>query len=69
MIHENLKEYLENSGVSEKELAEKLDISLSYINMLKNGDRRPSPQLAEKIEAITGIPFRKLLLNGTNNAA
>jgi transcriptional regulator with XRE-family HTH domain len=69
MIYENLKEYMENTGTKESEMAEKLGVSASYVNLIKNGERRPSPQLAEKIEAITGIPFRKLLLNGTNNAA
>ena len=63
MIYENLKEYMENTGTKESEMAEKLDISVSYVNLIKNGERRPSPQLAEKIEALTGIPFRKLLLN------
>jgi hypothetical protein len=31
--------------------------------MLKRGERRPTPVLAQKIEALTGIPFRALLLN------
>ncbi len=67
MIYENLKEYMEHTGTKESEMAEKLGISASYVNLIKNGERRPSPQLAEKIEAVTGIPFRKLLLN--DNAA
>lgn len=67
MIYENLKEYMENTKTTEKELSEKLGISVSYVNLIKNGERRPSPELAEKIEALTGIPFRKLLLN--NNSA
>ena len=66
MIYENLKEYMENTKVTEKEIAEKLGVSTSYVNLIKNGERRPSPELAEKIEALTGIPFRKLLLNGTD---
>lgn len=61
MIYENLKEYMEHLKLKERELAEKLGISISYLNMLKNGQRRPSPELALKIENITGIPLRKLL--------
>ena len=62
MIHENLKEYLEHTGISEKDLAGKLGVSNAYVSMLKRGQRRPSARLAQKIEALTGIPFRRLLL-------
>ena len=68
MIHETLKEYLETGIVSERDLAEKLGVSISYINMLKRGERRPSPELAQKIETITGIPFRSLLLPESRTA-
>jgi len=30
--------------------------------MLRSGRRRPSPDLAQKIETVTGIPLKKLLL-------
>lgn len=58
MIHENLKEYIDGGAGTEKELARKLGISIAYINMLKHGHRRPAPDLALKIEKLTGIPFR-----------
>ena len=35
----------------------------SIVNKIKNGTRRPSPQVAARLEAITGIPLRTLLLN------
>lgn len=63
MIHESIREYLEHTGTSERELARRLGVSVSHLNMIKHGDRRPSPELAQKIETLTGIPFRKLLLS------
>jgi HTH-type transcriptional regulator / antitoxin HigA len=68
MIHETISEYLENTGATERELAGKLGISASHLNMIKKGTRRPSPELAQKIETLTGIPFRKLLLNNDSAA-
>jgi transcriptional regulator with XRE-family HTH domain len=67
MIHESLKEFLEHSGMAEKEFAKKLGVSIAYVSMLKRGQRRPSAKLARKIEAMTGIPFRRLLLPDENN--
>jgi transcriptional regulator with XRE-family HTH domain len=67
MIHESLKEYLEHNDMAEKDLAKKLGVSISYVSMLKRGERRPSPELAKKIERVTGIPFRLLLLGNENS--
>jgi transcriptional regulator with XRE-family HTH domain len=66
MIHKNLQEYLNAGTDSEKNLAGKLGVSVSYVNMIKRGTRRPSPELAEKIEKATGIPFRLLLFPSNN---
>lgn len=68
MIHESIEEYLTSHNMSEAELAEKIGVTQAYVNMLKNGERRPSPELAQKIEAATGIPFRNLLLPGEESA-
>jgi transcriptional regulator with XRE-family HTH domain len=65
MICESITEYLEKTGAKESELAEKVGVSQPHLNMIKKGMRRPSPELAQKIEEITGIPFRKLLLPDT----
>ena len=62
MIYKPIKEYLINKHLSPKQLAAKLDISESYMSMLRLGRRRPSPDLAQKIEAVTGVPFKRLLL-------
>lgn len=63
-----ISEYLEKSKKTESELAALLEISQAHVNEIKNGKKRPSPELAQKIESLTGIPLRELLLKN-NNAA
>jgi transcriptional regulator with XRE-family HTH domain len=62
IIYKTIRDYLSDKHLSPKQLAARLDISESYMSMLRLGRRRPSPDLAQKIEAITGVPFKKLLL-------
>jgi transcriptional regulator with XRE-family HTH domain len=62
MIHRTIDGYLKHTKTTGKQLADTLGISDSYMSMLRLGQRRPSPELAQKIEAVTGIPFKKLLL-------
>ena len=38
------------------------------MSMLRSGQRRPSPELAQRIEAATGIPFKKLLFKDGKTA-
>ena len=66
MKYSNIEQYLEESGKSERQLARLLGITQPYVNQLKRGQRQPSPRLAYKIEAVTGIPFRSLLLSEGN---
>jgi DNA-binding XRE family transcriptional regulator len=47
--------WVKSSGLSRKEVAEKLGISLSYVHLLCRGERRPDIDLAFKIEELTGI--------------
>jgi transcriptional regulator with XRE-family HTH domain len=63
MKYQSIQEYLEQTGKTEKELADLIGVSQAFVNMMKRGEKRPSPELAQKIEAATGIPFKKLLLN------
>jgi transcriptional regulator with XRE-family HTH domain len=67
MKYGSIREYLKKTGTTEKEFAEKIGVSQPFVNLIKRGERRPTPEIAQKIEEITGIPFKKLLL--TNNAA
>lgn len=58
----NLNEYFSRPGRSPEKLAEQLGVSTRFVYMLRNGERRPSPDLAKKISKITGISFQRLLL-------
>ncbi len=62
MTAKDIDQYISHNRLNSKQLAHKLGISESYMCMLRSGRRRPSPDLAQKIETVTGIPFKKLLL-------
>jgi transcriptional regulator with XRE-family HTH domain len=64
-----ISEYLEKSDRTEADVARELGISQAHMNEIKNGKKRPSPELAQKIENLMGIPFRDLLLNKKDTAA
>ena len=64
-----LKQYRKLKGWSLFEVAEMLGVkSLSTVSMIENGKRRPSPELAQRIEILTdgAVPFRAQLLGGRN---
>ena len=60
--YKSIRDYLEKTGKTENELAELACISQAHVNMIKNGSRRPTPEVAARLEAITGVPLRTLLL-------
>ena len=41
--------WLEIANMTQAEIARKLDVSESTISLIASGDRRPSPELAQKI--------------------
>ena len=60
-----LKEYRTLKGWTLADVKERLGLkSLSTISMIENGKRKPSPELAEKIEILTdgAVPFKSQLL-------
>ena len=59
-----LKEYRKLKKWSQGKVSKMLDISVPHISMIENGTRRPSPQLAQKIEIITdgAVPFKAQLI-------
>ncbi len=69
MKSKTIGEYLERTDQTESALAARLGISQAHLNEIKNGKKRPSAKLAVKIESITGIPFRVLLLGEKPDAA
>ena len=60
--YKNIRDYLKGTGKTEAELAQLACISQAHVNMIKNGSRRPTPEVAARLEAITGVPLRTLLL-------
>lgn len=54
-IHEKLKQYFENQGISQKEIADKTDTTKQYINAILNGRRRIGRLQAEKMETQFGL--------------
>jgi ribosome-binding protein aMBF1 (putative translation factor) len=60
--YKNIRDYLKGSGKTEAELAQLACISQAHVNMIKNGTRRPTPEVAAHLEAITGVSLRTLLL-------
>lgn len=49
-----MKDYMFKKNLSVKQLAGDLDISTSYLYQLIRGERKPSIELAQKIEEYTG---------------
>lgn len=58
-----MKDYIFRKNLSVKQLAATLEISTSYLYQLIRGERKPSLELAQKIEECTGgeITVGKLL--------
>jgi transcriptional regulator with XRE-family HTH domain len=56
-----LREYKENKGLTNPELAKALGTSDIYTSLLLNEKRIPSRKLAQRISALTGIPVLNLL--------
>ena len=67
MRYDNIDQYIIHKKLNGKQLAGKLGISESHMSWLRLGKRRPSPDLAQKIENVTGIPFKNLLLKKGRN--
>jgi transcriptional regulator with XRE-family HTH domain len=50
------------SGISQRELANRIPIDASLVSMLESGKRNPSLDTLEKIAAALGIPFHLFTL-------
>ena len=51
--HIQLRQWQEDNSVNNFELADMLGCSQSYISHIYAGRRRPSPEIAKKIEIVT----------------
>ncbi len=56
-----LDDYIIRNNKKQKDLALRFGVSESTVSLIRRGKRRPGPDLARKIEAETGIPFKELL--------
>ena len=56
MKNRSISDFLKCSGMRERELAAAVGVRQPMINMIRHGKTRPSPKLAARLEAITGIP-------------
>ncbi len=66
MLHEALKQMRIFHGYKQNELANKLDISASYISEIESGKKPVSIELLEKYAQIYSIPASSLLLFAEN---
>ena len=48
-----LKEYLTENGISQRDFSKRVNIHYMYLNMVLVNKRRPSPDLADRIEKAT----------------
>jgi transcriptional regulator with XRE-family HTH domain len=42
-------------SIHQNQIAQELGISKSYLSMILNGQRQPTPELVEKLQAIPGV--------------
>ena len=49
-----LRDYIHFNRVKSKDLAEKLEIHVNYLRLIKNGHAIPSEKLCRHIEILTG---------------
>ena len=55
---ETIKEQLEEREMTQKEFAHRMDLSEKHISKLLNGEVHLTPEVAERLEMVLGIPSR-----------
>lgn len=60
MVRDNLKKARINAGLTQNQIAEKLDIGLRYYQMIEAGQRNGDFAIWDKLEDIFKIHQRKL---------
>lgn len=68
-----IREQLKDRGMSQKELATRMDLSEKHVSKLINGEVQLTPEVAVRLETVLGIPakfwnsleaiYRKKLMN------
>lgn len=59
-MRKNLKEARRKAGLTQREVAEYLEITLSYYQMMEQGDRVGAVELWDKLEDLFSVHQRKL---------
>jgi transcriptional regulator with XRE-family HTH domain len=59
--YKTLAAYFEQTGKSKRSLAQRLEVSESYVSLIAAGKRQPSLSLALRIESMTGVPAEALV--------
>lgn len=62
MLHRALKLLRSFHQISQKDLANKLEISNSYLSGIESGDKKPGMELLEKYAEIFNMPVSSILL-------
>lgn len=62
-MHDDLKKFFENKGISQKELADILEVSVPYVNALLNGKKSLGKKNAERLANLFGLN-KSFLLTG-----
>jgi transcriptional regulator with XRE-family HTH domain len=63
MIHERLKKFFEENGISQQQVADNLGVSLQYINAILNGKKFLGKKNAERLANLYGLS-KYFLLTG-----
>lgn len=66
IVGKNIRFFRRARGITQEMLAEKADISGSYVGYLERGEKLPSLELLAKIAAILQVEPAVLLANETN---
>lgn len=56
MFNERLEKYRNGLHLKKREMANKLEVSESYYNLIENGKRNPSKNVIEKLVVISELP-------------
>lgn len=66
-MRKNLKDARQRAGMTQQQMAEKLEISLRHYQFIESGDRTGDFTLWDKLEDITGIHQRILRQNDSSH--
>lgn len=58
----NLKELREKVNLTQKEVAEKTDVTETYISLLENGNRNPSDKMKKQLAELYNVKVTDIFL-------